>query len=156
NRKTKEVLVDLWTVKTPPLGRTDLSRPEVAQSGYRAIDVRQLQRTVQSALPAGVDVNDLAVESDYLHPDSQPAREGYYNSIFYEGDHEGPSLISDLWFTPGGRNPTDQGNALDSNKTGNLAFLLGKAFSSDKRAEVEQPFLTDLSSVLTEKALLMV
>ena len=151
--------IDLWTNAMPPLGKTFYDVPEVATSGYRSITMRQLRTAAQDALPAGVDPNTVRVEVDYLHPDSQPARSGYYHSVFYEGttfelnaDQE-RSLNATLWFGAGSISPNAQAEALGANKKGKLAYRMGRTFSARNRQQMEKDFATDLSGVITKKAL---
>ena len=157
DRKTGKVLTDLWTPRIPRLGREAQDYPDVAKSGYRVITLRGLRRAVEAAIPAGMNPDDLAVELDYLHPDSQPAKEGYYHSLFYEGmsfdaDDMQRSLISTLWFSHGSVSPMAQAEALQANKKGKLAYILGTAFSAKARRDMEQNFATDFSEMLMEKA----
>src|SRR5699024_6149788 len=133
---TTEV-ADLWTQRN--LGSIDLTRREVAESGYRAITVRQLRRAAEAALPSGVKLDELSVEIDYLHPDSQPARAGYYNNVFYEGlVYEGNadtagSLIEAGWFGTGGLSPEGQASGLGASKKGKLAYAIAPSFTAEAR-----------------------
>ena len=157
NSKTKEVIADLWANAVPRLGRIDVARPEVGASGYRAVTLRELNRAVEAATTTLENLDDLVLELDYLHPDSQPARDGYYNSLFYEGvsfeaDDMERSLISTLWFSHGSISPMSQSAALQANKKGKLAYALGKAFTSKTRKALEETFATDFSGMLMAKA----
>ncbi len=150
--------IDIWS-GARPLGKTYYENAEVAASGYRSLTVRQLRRAVEDALPSGVDPNTVRIEVDYVHPDSQPARGEYYNSVLYEGvsyemnaDIE-PSLIATLYFGPGGISPNVQAEALGANKKGKLAYRLGRLFTSSSRKAMESSFATDFSGMLQKKAL---
>ena len=155
-------VADLWALRVPALGRTNFDRPEVVQSGYRAISVRQLRRAAEAALPANADLSKVTVEIDYLHPDSQPAKAGYYNSVFYEGvsfeanADQMRSLNATLWFGAGSISPDAQAAALGANKKGKMAYSLGKAFTSSLRKSLDSRFSTDMSGLITEKALALV
>lgn len=151
---TTEV-ANLWTQRN--LGSIDLTRREVAESGYRAITVRQLRRAAEAALPSGVKLDELSVEIDYLHPDSQPARAGYYNNVFYEGlVYEGNadtagSLIEAGWFGTGGLSPEGQASGLGASKKGKLAYAIAPSFTAEARRRAEDGWTTDFSGMLERK-----
>ena len=154
-------LADLWTQAVPQLGTVLYDRPEVAASDFRAISLRELRAAANSLLPAHVDINEVTVEIKYLHPDSQPAKPEYYNSLFYEGissgyeDSQIHSLIGAMWFSSGGLSPNGQTTALGANKKGRAAYVLTELFDPQDRNTAESGWLVDFSKMLTNKASLM-
>jgi hypothetical protein len=141
------------------LGVPFWSVEEASTTGYQAVHLSRIQRTVEFLADAKkVKPDSIGVMVEFFHPESQPSDGEFANNLFFEGTSfklpgdSANGLLETLWFRPGGISPTAQAQALDASKLGMPAL---QNFTGPDKATVEsieRTWADDFAGMLRAKA----
>lgn len=118
-------------------------------SPLRYLTVERLKPVLQrKARQLGIALQDLQIEVDFIHPDSQPA-EGYYHNAYFEGMNHGllpdgsESLIASYWSDNGGKIAEGTQALLDAGKKGQPAKRPFQAPNAGRLLDAANAWLVD-------------
>lgn len=127
--------------------------------GYYVIHPERILKEVERRqIRHGLDIGSIQVDIEYFHPESQPAKEEWYNNVYYEGtsfylkadDFE--SLNATLWFANGSISPGTQAMAMEAAKLGMPAIVKIGMPTLDEVKQLEADWEVGFSRMLRSKA----